>query len=313
MTDLPPLFDGFDFDVSVLPGFPDVHEAYRVLRDQKDMVCGAYALTYLLRAHGITSRGTDFDYLTVDHVAEAAGTALEPHNAERQNRVEELISTDEIPADRASTWFMHDYFDTNLSVVEDEGGTSPDGLVVACKAVSEGKIEAIPVPAVHDNAVQLNASRFESLLDAMMGGDLPVQPICNYNLGHTLAPGGLLGHKYNLVALLTQWDDPSYFRTLDWDVGHFTTIAGRITRSGSEERYLAIRDSYKTFGWDGYHLQPESYIRQGLVRADDHRDGGVLLVTPAEDSDDVRDWLAAHDLEPGLWDNGSAYTGENDD
>ena len=311
MTALPPLFDGLNFDESVLPGFPDIHEAYRLLRDQKDMVCGAYTLTYLLRAYGVP--GHSNDPLTVDHVAEAAGTAHEPHNAERQARVEELIATGELPTDRAATWFMHDYFDADLTLVEDEGGTSAAGLVDACEMVSGGRVEAVPVPAVHDSEVQLDADRFDALLDAMAMGELSAQPILNYNLQHTLAPGGLLGHKYNLVALLVQWDDPSYFRTMDWDVGHFTSIAARVMRVGSDERYLAIRDSYKTFGWDGYHLQPESYVRRGLVRADDHRDGGILLVTPATDADDVRSWLAYRGLETGLWDNGSAYArGEND-
>lgn len=311
MTGLPPLFEGLDLNVSVVPGLPEVHEAYRPLRDQKDMVCGAYTLTYLLHAYGITRSGDE--PVTVDRVAEAAGTALEPHNAERQASVEELIADGELPAERASTWFMHDYFDADLAVVEDEGGTSPVGLVTACESVSGGRIEAIPVPAVDDSTVQLDAGRFDSLLGATAAGELPAQVILNYNLKETLAPASLLGHKYNLVALLARWDDPSYFRTMDWDVGHFTTIAARITRANSDERYLVIRDSYKTFGWDGYHLQPESYIRRGLVRADDHRDGGILLITPATEADDVREWLTDHNLKTGLWDNGSAYGECRDD
>lgn len=311
MNELPPLFDELDLNVSMLPGFPDVHEAYRLLRDQKDMVCGAYTLTYLLQAYGIADYGGD--PIMIDRVAEAAGTALEPHNAERQARVDELISNRETPADRAPTWFMHDYFEADLAVVGDEGGTSVKGMVDACETVSGGRIEAIPVPAVYDSAVQLDADRFDALLGVAAAAELPAQLILNYNLRHTLAPAGLLGHKYNLVALLAQWDDPSYFRRMDWDVGHFTTVAARVARADADERYLVIRDSYKTFGWDGYHLQPESYIRRGLVRADDHRDGGVLLITPSTDADDVRSWLTDHDLGTGLWDNGSAYTGGKDD
>ena len=307
MTGLPPLFDGLDLNVAVLPGFPDVHETYRLLRDQKDMVCGAYALTYLLRAYGVNNDGSDA--VTVDHVAEIAGTTLEPYNADRQALVEERIIAGELPAERSTTWFMHDYFGGDFGVVEDEGGTSAEGLVNACKTVSDGRIEAVPVPAVYDSAIQLDAACFDALLSAVATGEVPAQPILNYNLRHTLAPAGLLGHKYNFVALLTQWDDPSYFRTMNWDVGHFTTVAARVTRAGSNERYLLIRDSYKTFGWNGYHLQPESYVRRGLVRADDHRDGGVLLVTPATDIEIVRKWLDDRGLETGLWDNGSAYTG----
>lgn len=311
MSNTPPLFDSLDLDVAVLPGFPDVHEAYRLLRDQKDMVCGAYTLTYLLQAFGV--HDDEGKPVTVDHVADIAGTALEPHNAERQSLVEHRINEGKLPAERTGTWSMHDYFDGDFTVVEDEGGTSPEGLVTACETVSNGRVEAIPVPAVHKGATQLDEARFDALLGAISTGDLPGQPILNYNLKHTLAPAGLLGHKYNLVSLLTQWDDPSYFRTMDWDVGHFTTVAARVTRSENDERYLVIRDSYKTFGWDGYHLQPESYIRRGLERANDHRDGGLLLVSPTDSADTVQTWLSDHDLEPGLWDNGSAYTGETDD
>lgn len=311
MSNTPSLFDSLDLDVAVLPGFPDVHEAYRLLRDQKDMVCGAYTLTYLLQAFGI--HDDEDKPVTVDHVADVAGTALEPHNAERQSLVERRINEGKLPAERAGTWSMHDYFDGDFTVVEDEGGTSPEGLVTACEIVSNGRVEAIPVPAVHNGATQLDETRFDALLGAISTGGLPGQPILNYNLKYTLAPAGLLGHKYNLVSLLTQWDDPSYFRTMDWDVGHFTTVAARVTRSEHDERYLVIRDSYKTFGWDGYHLQPESYIRQGLERAEDHRDGGLLLVSPTDSADTARTWLADHDLKPGLWDNGSAYTSETDD
>lgn len=311
MAGLSPLFDALDLDVAVFPGFPDVHETYRLLRDQKDMVCGAYALTYLLRAYGVSE--TDGDPVTIDHVAEVAGTTLEPHNADRQALIEERIATGELPPERAATWCMHDYFDGDFGVVEDEGGTSAEGLVEACETVSGGRVEAIPVPAVRDSEIQLDAARFDALLGALATGEVPAQPILNYNLRHTLAPAGLLGHKYNFVALLAQWDDPSYFRTMNWDVGHFTTVAARVIRAGSDERYLVVRDSYKTFGWDGYHLQPESHVRRGLVRADDYRGGGVLLVTPATDADAVRKWLADHGLETGLWDNGSAYTEDEND
>lgn len=311
MSSLPPLFDALDLDVAMLPGFPDIHEAYRLLRDQKDMVCGAYTLAYLLQAFGVDDDGGI--PVTVDYVADVAGTALEPHNADRQSIVERDTSSGELPVERADTWSMHDYFDGDFTVVEDEGGTSVEGLVTACNTISGGRIEAIPVPTVHGGATQLDEARLDILIGAIAAGSVPVQPILNYNLRHTLAPAGMLGHKYNLVSLLTQWDDPSYFRTMDWDVGHFTTVAARVTRADSNERYLVIRDSYKTFGWNGYHLQPESHIRRGLERADDHRDGGLLLVTPAESTETVRTWLADHDLKSGLWDNGSSYTGGTDD
>jgi hypothetical protein len=308
--DPPPTYPPIDLDVALPAGFPAVHEAYRVLRDQKDMVCGAYALTYLLHAYGQTDRnGVP---VSVDAVAAAAGTTLEPRNKDRLAAVREAVAAGDVPPARAGLWYPHDHFAYDLATVEDEGGTSPHGLVVACEAASDGALTAIPVPACRsddagDHAVQLTTDRFDDLLGAVCDGTLHAQLILNYNLAHTLAPASLLGHKYNIVALLTRWDDPDYFRRLNWDVGHFTTLAGRLTRGSSDTRYLLVRDSYRSFGWRGYHLQPEGAIHAGLVRADDHRDGGLLLVTPTRDADDALAWLDSHDLETEAWDNGSAY------
>jgi len=304
MTGLPPQYPGVDLSVAVAPGFPSIQEAYRQLRDQKDMVCGAYVLTYLLQAYGI--REHDGDPLTVDRVAALAGTGIEEQNRERQTLVEQRIEAGEVPPERAAAWHLHDYFTEPLETVT-EGGTSPRGLVRACDEASDGLVTAVPVPSVVDGDVQLTRETFKELLERVVSGAVPGQLILNYNLRHTLAPASLLGHKYSLVALLTQWDEPEYFRRLDWDVGHFTSVAGRIARQGSDEQYLLIRDSYKSFGWNGYHLQPASAIHAGLVRADDDRDGGLLLVVPTADLEDVKSALEALGLEQGLWDNGSEY------
>jgi hypothetical protein len=306
MTERPPLdqFPGQDFEISIPPGGPDVHAAYQGLRDQKDMVCGPYVLTYLLQAYGFET--VDEVPVTVDSVAAAAGTALETRNKDRQRAVENAIDAGAIPDARARTWRPHGHFDYPLEVAE-EGGCSSEGLVKACEIVSDGKLTAVPVPAVDGETVQLTDDAFDEVLAATDSLPFPAQLIFNYNLKHTLAPTGLLGHRYNPLALFTQWDDPEYFRTLDWDVGHFTSLAGRITRTDNPNEYLLIRDSYRSFGSDGYHLQPKAYIREGLVRADDDRDGGILLVVRTDHSDRLQTYLAEAGLTTGLWDNGSPY------
>ncbi|WP_115864312.1 DUF6885 family protein [Halorussus litoreus] len=299
-----PFFPAEQFSLDVAPGFPAVHRQYRRLTDQKDMVCGAYALAYLLRAYGFTERdGVD---VTVDSVAAVAGTALESHNAEWLAAVREAVADGEVSPERAADWFPHDHYDYDLAESE-VGGTSTEGLVRACEAISDGELSAIPIPSTVDGEVQLTDAGFDTVLSVALDGEFDAQLICNYNLTHTLAPASLLGHKYGLPALLARWDAPDYFRTLDWDVGHFTTVAARASRRDSDVRYLLVRDSYKTFGWGGYHLQPESFIRRGLVRADDDRDGGVLLVVPTSDRDAVEQLLSAADLQTGTWDNGSPY------
>lgn len=307
MTNSTPPFDFFagqEFRIEFQPGFPEVHESYRGLRDQKDMVCGPYALTYLLRAYGFEEVGNV--PITVDSVAAAAGTALEAHNAERQTAVETDIVDGHVPQERAQTWSLHDHYEYRLEIA-DEGGCSPEGLVKACETITDGHVATVPIPAVVDNTIQLTDEKFDAVLSAVLDDSFGAQLVFNYNLRHTLAPTGLLGHKYNPLAFLTHWDDPEYFRTLDWDVGHFTSLAGRMTHTQKDPEYLLIRDSYRSFGWDGYHLQPRSYVRGGLVRDEDHRDGGMLLLCPADCIDELKTHLTKLGLTTGLWDNGSPY------
>lgn len=301
-------FPSGQFSLDVGPGFPAIHRQYRGMSDQKDMVCGAYALTYLLRAYGFTEH--DGVAVTVDSVAGVAGTALEAHNAEWLAAVREAVASGEVPPERAADWFPHDYYEHELATA-DVGGTSVEGLVRACEVISGGELAAIPVPAIVDGEVQLTEDAFDTVLSVVLDGEFGAQLIGNYNLKHTLAPASLLGHKYGLPALFTRWDSPEYFRTLDWDVGHFTTVAARASRQESDVRYLLIRDSYKTFGWNGYHLQPESYVRTGLVRIDDDRDGGVLLVVPANKRGPIEELLLDEGLRTGTWDNGSPYLPES--
>lgn len=297
------LYPGAELSLSLVPGFPAMHDAYRGRRDQRDMVCGAYVLTYLLRGYGVTEQ--DCTPVTVDSVAAAAGTALEEHNADRLAAARAAVEDGSVPPERARTWQPHDWFDYDLAVAA-EGGTSPEGFVRACEAASGGRLAAVPVPAVRDG-VQLTPEAFDAVLSAAVEGRFGMQVALNYNLSHTLAPAGILGHKYDPVALLTRWDDPGYFRRLDWNVGHFTGLVGRLSRADSDRRYLLIRDSYRTFGWEGYHLQPESYVREGLVRAEDDRDGGLLLVLPADERPGLESFLESEGLATGTWDNGSPY------
>ncbi len=299
-----PLFPGTELSLSLVPGFPAMHDAYRGRRDQRDMVCGAYVLAWLLQGYGVTEQGGT--PVTVDSVAAAAGTALEEHNADRLAAAREAVEDGSVPPERARTWQPHDWFDHDLAVAE-EGGTSPEGFVRACEAASGGRLAAVPVPAVRGESVQLTPAAFDAVLSAAVEGRFGMQVALNYNLSHTLAPAGLLGHKYDPVALLTRWDALDYFRRLDWDVGHFTGFVGRLSRADSDRRYLLIRDSYRTFGWEGYHLQPESYVREGLVRAGDDRDGGLLLVLPADERPALESFLKREGLATGTWDNGSPY------
>lgn len=305
MTDtIPPQFPAGELSVTIGPGFPSIHEEYRRLRDQRAMVCGAYTLTYLLRAYGITEYNGN--RLQVDDVASLAGTGLEAANQQRQNAIRAQINDGEVPPSRASQWYPSEYFQRQLQTVE-TGGTSAKGVLKACEIASDGLVSAVPVPGIVDGDIQLTSERFEQIVQALLNGDIPGQLMANYNLSHTLAPASLLGNKYNITSLFTQWDNLDYFRTMDWDIGHFTSIAGIVSRDGFDNQYLLIRDSYKTFGWNGYHLQPLSSIREGVVREADHRDGGLMIIVPSSAVETVKEFLEDIGVMTGLWDNGSPY------
>jgi hypothetical protein len=74
---------------------------------------------------------------------------------------------------------------------------------------------------------------------------------------------------------------------VDWNIGHYLTLAGTVkgtARSFSTDTgrtLVIVRDSYPTFGWDGYHLQPAEAIANAL-RRDDGAEGGVLLFVAAK-------------------------------
>lgn len=300
-----PFFSKTNIQIDLLPGFPEVHEAYRVLREQKDLLCGAYSLTYILHAFGYKKiDGVD---LTVDKVAQFAGSVLDKRNADRSIEVHKDIDNNIIPKQRAKDWTLHDYYEYELSIDEEGAGTSPKGVVEGCKKATRGDLTAIPIPSIKEDKIQLNEDNFHKLISDLSEGKYKAQMIMNYNLKETLAPAGVLGHKYNFLAILTNWDDPGYFWNLQWDVGHFTTLAGRISKKNSDVRYLLIRDSYKTFGLNGYHLQPEKYILEGLIREDDYRDGGLILIVPTGENKKIKNWLKNLGLKTGLWDNGSKY------
>ena len=70
-------------------------------------------------------------------------------------------------------------------------------------------------------------------------------------------------------------------------VGHFAGM-GALWRASDGRRWVLVLDSFKGRGFAGYQPQPASLVRDGLVRADGH-DGGLLLVVPREHLDGLRD------------------------
>ncbi len=114
-----------------------------------------------------------------------------------------------------------------------------------------------------------------------------IQVILNYHTSKLIDPNGKF---YYLERILEFHNYPEMFEKWKWIVGHFVSLAGAVEFENC--RWLIIRDTYKKFGFNGYHLQPEEYVRQALLRGDG-REGGVLLVVKSEEREEVvRDILS---------------------
>jgi hypothetical protein len=64
-----------------------------------------------------------------------------------------------------------------------------------------------------------------------------------------------------------------------------------------------VHDTYPSLGWDGHHMQPPRAVAAALLRGDG-REGGVLVVVPADRAAEVESVVAGLDLDIGIWDNG---------
>jgi hypothetical protein len=98
----------------------------------------------------------------------------------------------------------------------------------------------------------------------------------------------------------------------DWNIGHYLTLAGTVKGVASpfpddRERMLVIvRDTYPTFGWDGYHLQPADAIANALSR-NDGAEGGVLLFVAAKNKFEIEEEARARGFDIAVWDNGTPW------
>jgi hypothetical protein len=89
----------------------------------------------------------------------------------------------------------------------------------------------------------------------------------------------------------------------DWDVGHFLNLAAVV--AGPARSLVLVRDSYRSLGLDGHHLQPADALANALLRGDG-REGGVLCFALAMDADALRARLAADGFDLRGWDNGTS-------
>jgi hypothetical protein len=238
---------------------------------QKDDLCGCFWAAIVLRASGI-------DDVDQDRVAEVAGTVLPDDDPARH------VPPGESP--------RRDYR-LRLPTATDpaEVGTSARALARAIESIAEGRLAVVPVagPWRAESVAELVAVAAEAAPDATLVANIRTGPLW----GSRPAPAALLAQLAGLHA-----EGPP----ADWDVGHFVNVAALVRGRGGS--LLLVRDSYSSFGWQGYHFQPADAFARALERGDGH-EGGVLCIAPAPGEADLRERLSGAGYELRHWDNGT--------
>lgn len=243
---------------------------------QKDNLCGCFWGSIVLRAAGVeTYTGEPVDQ---DGVARAAGTVLPdgdpagfvpPGERSRQDyRVELPTASD--PAD---------------------GGTAASSLAAAIEWLSDGRLAVVPV------AGPWSAASVVGLAQAAAEASPKAVLVANVRTGL------FWGTRPDPAALLAYLAgaEPSGPEA-EWDTGHFVNLAALVTVG--ERALVLVRDSYRSLGWEGHHLQPADAFAAALERGDG-REGGVLCIAPATDDDTLRERLTTDGFELRHWDNGT--------
>ena len=251
-----------------LEGLADLHA--REL-PQKDFLCGCFWGALVLRAAGA---GADVDQ---DAVAEAAGTILPEADVESVP-----------PSEAKRRDYRLDLPRGDVAVA----GTAAPALADAIARLSGGDLATVPVAGPWSgNSV---GALVETVADVAPATTLIANVRTGRLWGARPHPSAILGHLDGCDV-----DAPP----ADWDTGHFVNVAALLRGAKAA---LVIRDSYRSLGADGYHVQPTSAFARALERGDGH-EGGVLCVCPAPDERALREALSGAGYALRHWDNGTPY------
>jgi hypothetical protein len=243
---------------------------------QKDQLCGAFWTCLALRAFGVRERGGE--PVDQDHVAREAGTTLAEGDPLQW-----------LPPGEGS---RADYR-LALPVADDPaaGGTAASTLTGAMERISDGSVTSVPVagPWTAATVTRLMELVLEHAPDTVLVANLRTGPLWATHPAPAL-----------LLAVLAGEDVEG--PPCEWDEGHFVSLAMLIR--GSAGVLIGVRDTYRSLGWNGQHLQPPAAVAAALSRGDG-REGGVLCVCRAGETEALRARLADAGFELRDWDNGT--------
>jgi hypothetical protein len=267
--------------IRLLPGALRVSQAHRLAGQQPDNLCGPYWVAILLQAYD----GVAFDAGDVARLANSVLPVGDPGWWLPNGASSRPEYSDALP----QTCRMED------------AGTAVSGVIEATARASEGRYALVPLRS------NWSEKRVKNLL--ALCEDFPhwqATPICNLQTGFLWAP------RLALVDAFAYLKGENIDPKIDWNIGHYLTLAGTVKGLASSfpddtERMLAIvRDTYPTFGWDGYHLQPAEAIANALSR-DDGAEGGVLLFVAAKNKVEIEQEARARGFDIAVWDNGTPW------
>ncbi len=243
---------------------------------QKDQLCGAFWASLALRAFGISQ--LDGEPVDQDFVAREAGATLAEGDPEQWVPPSERSRAD---------------YRLELPVAGEEAtcGTAASVLPGVIERVSAGELAVVSVagPWTAESVTRLVQGVAERAPETVL--------IANLRTGRFWASRPSPATLLAVLAGEQVQGPPS-----EWDEGHFVSLALLVRGGGGV--LIGIRDTYRSLGWNGHHLQPPVAVAAAL-RRDDGLEGGVLCVCRAGDADTVRGHLDAEGFDLRDWDNGS--------
>lgn len=262
----------------LLPGIQSLATVHHQAGQQPDNLCGAYWVAILLQWAGFT--------VTTEQVAQQAGSILplgNPVNWLPQGAVSRQDYALPLPVTDCLA----------------EAGTSAQGLIYAVEQITSGAYCLLPLQA------DWTADRVMALLHLCQSQPTwQAIPLCNLKTGHLW--GASVTPAEATAYLNGQPIEPP---PADWNVGHFLTLAGRMT--GSAQTLILVCDTYPHFGLQGYHGQPPQNIAQALNRGDGYG-GGILLFSHSRNNEEMVQQAEAIGLQVAVWDNGSVFKKKSD-